>query len=250
MGDPFNLEAAKSVSVVEQDKVRALTCMCIEKGEKQFNVNDEKGDRLFTAVEDKDLCCQRCGCCCTRDFNLRLKKQSEDEKHEYNFYVNRVCCSWFHCFACCRRRMEVQDKEGQRLGEVQADCQCCSCWPSFTVRDASGNERFKVQQDSHFCAQCLCCGARSRQCCGIDCYIPASLSITPHPSGKSTELEHQSGSRGHDADAYVETFPDGSSVVDKILLVACTICVDYKMYTEPSPQKMKDVPRGAEGGKK
>jgi len=248
MSDPYNLGAANQVSVVEQDKVRALTCMCIEKGEKQFNVNDEKGTRLFTAVEDKDLCCQRCGCCCTRDFNLKVKHQSEEDNHEYLFYVNRVCCSWFHCFACCRRRMEISDKAGNKLGHVQSDCQCCACWPSFTVRDAAGNERFKVQQDSHFCAQCLCCGARSRQCCGIDCYIPASLSITPQPSGKSTELEHQSGSRGHDADAFMLTYPENCSVADKLLLVACTICVDYKMYTEPSPQKMEEPGKGA--GKK
>jgi len=248
MSDPYNLSGVSSVSVVEQDKVRALNCMCIEKGEKQFNVSDEKGNRLFTAVEDKDLCCQRCGCCCTRDFDLKLKKQSEEEAHEYNFRVKTICCSWFHCLECCRRRMEVTDKAGEKLGYVQADCQCCSCWPKFTVRDANGNDRFTVQQDSHFCAQCLCCGARSRSCCGIDCYIPASLSVTPLPSGKSTELEHQSGSRGADADAYVETFPEGSSVTDKILLVACTICVDYNMYTEPSHQKMKDVTRGP-GGK-
>jgi len=236
------------VSVVEQDKVRALTCMCIEKGEKQFNVTDEKGTRLFTAVEDKDLCCQRCGCCCTRDFNLRIRKQPEDSDYEYNFLANRMCCSWYQCMACCRRRLEVQDKGGTKLGSVEADCQCCGCWPKFTASDANGNARFQVQQDSHFCAQCLCCGARSRSCCGIDCYIPASLSITPVPSGKTTELQHQAGSRGADADAYLLIFPEGSSVTDKLLLIATTICVDYKMYTEPSPQKMNDVSKGA-GGK-
>jgi hypothetical protein len=241
MSDPYGLGVTQNVSVVEQDKVRALTCMCIERGEKQFNVNDEKGTRLFTAVEDKDMCCQRCGCCCTRDFNLKIKKQSEDEQHEYLFYVPRVWCSWFHCCQCCRRRIEVQDKGGNKIGTVQSDCQCCACWPKFTVFDANGAERFKVQQDSHFCAQCLCCGARSRSCCGIDCYIPASLSINPLPSGKTTELEHQSGSRGHDADAFMLAYPPEASVNDKLLLVACTICVDYKMYTEPSPQKMKDT---------
>jgi len=241
MSDPYGLEGIKSVSVVEQDKVRALTCMCIERGEKQYNVDDDQGNRLFTAVEDKDMCCQRCGCCCTRDFNLHLKKQSEDEKTEYNYYVHRKWCSRLGCLSCCRQKLELRaPSDNTRLGEVQSDCQCCSCWPSFTVFDGNMNEKFKVTQDSHYCAQCLCCGARSRSCCGIDCYIPASLSITPVPSGKATELEHQSGPRGADSDAYYLTFPDGSTVVDKLLLVACTICVDYKMYTEPAQQKMKD----------
>jgi len=111
------------------------------------------------------------------------------------------------------------------------------------VSDANGNERFKVQQESHFCAQCLCCGARSRQCCGIDCYIPASLSIKPVPSGKSTEMQHQQASRGHDADAFDVSLPEGATVADKLLLTAATICIDYKMYTEPSQQKMKDAPK-------
>jgi len=245
MGDPFGLGSVQSVSVVEQDKVRALTCMCIEKGEKQFKVTDEKGNELFVAVEDKDLCCQRCGCCCTRDFDLHLQKKAEDSNHEYNYHVGRTCCTRFHCMHCCRLHMYVEDKEKAKLGEVESDCQCCSCWPKFTIRDAQNADRFVVQQDSHFCAQCLCCGARSRSCCGIDCYIPASLSVEPKPSGKSTELEHQQGARDLDEDAYSLTFPEGSSVADKLLLVAATICVDYKMYTAPSQQKMKDKNKAA-----
>jgi hypothetical protein len=112
------------------------------------------------------------------------------------------------------------------------------------VRDDKDAERFTVSQDTHFCAQCLCCGARSRQCCGIDCYIPASMSVTPKPSGNSTELEHMAGGRGADADAFVLQFPEGSSINDKLNLIACTICVDYKMYTAPSQERMKDK-RGA-----
>jgi len=226
--------------VVEQDKVRALTCMCIEKGEKQFKVADQKGEQLFVAVEDKDLCCQRCGCCCTRDYDVFLKKKSEDEEHFYNYHVKRTCCTRLACLSCCRLGMNVEDtKAKSNLGTVASDCQCCSCWPKFTVNNESGAPRFIVQQDSHFCANCLCCGARSRQCCGIDCYIPASLSITPHPSGKSTEIVHQAGGRGADDDAYQVTFPEGASVNDKLLLVAATLCIDYKMYTSPAQEKME-----------
>jgi hypothetical protein len=241
MSDPFNLGSVGSVSVVEQDKVRAYVCMCIEKGEKQFNVMDEKGTRLFTAVEDKDICCQRCGCCCTRDFDIWLRKESEDGDNVYAYHVNRTCCTWFTCLQCCRRHMDVSDKAKAKIGSVGADYQVCSCWPSFTVKDQQDSDRFRVSQDTHFCAQCLCCGARSRQCCGIDCYIPASLTVKPLPSGKGTELEHMAGGRGNDADAYSLVFPEGASVNDKVLLVACTICVDYKMYTAPSQEKMKDA---------
>jgi len=136
--------------------------------------------------------------------------------------------------------MSVEDKSNGLIGTVGSDCQCCSCWPKFTVKNEQGAARFVVQQDTHFCANCLCCGARSRQCCGIDCYIPASLSIAPQPSGKTTTLVHQAGGRGADADAYQVIFPEGASLNDKLLLVAATICIDYKMYTAPSQEKMKE----------
>jgi len=228
------------VAVVEQDKVRALTCMCIEKGEKQYKITDQNGHPLFTAVEDKDLCCQRCGCLCSRDFNLHVKKESEDAESFYNYYVPRTYCKKFGCMSCCRIGIEVKEKGGTPIGSVGSDFQCCSCWPKFSVRDPQSSVRYTVQQDTHFCANILCCGAHSRHCCGIDCYIPASLSVNPQGSGKSTTLTHQAGSRGADADAYQLVFPEGASVNDKLLLVAATICVDYKMYTAPSQEHMKE----------
>jgi len=70
------------------------------------------------------------------------------------------------------------------------------------------------------------------------------MSVKPLPSGKAAELQHVTAARDNNSDAYTLNFPEGSSINDKLLLVACTICVDYKMYTAPSQQAMKDAKAG------
>lgn len=246
--ESLGLDRVSQVQVIEQDKVRALTCMCINKGEKQYNVMDEEGEKMFYVVEDKDNCCQHFGCWFDRDFNLFVRLESESHDNIAKMHVHRNCCTWFSCFECCRHRMTVEQIDSTYIGHVQNNCQlCCSCYPKFTVTDAQKKPKYIVQQESHACAYFLCCGAEQRYCCGIKCYIPSTLGITSKNGAPHTMIEHLDGGRSVDADAYRVEFPEGATTEDKLLLIASTICVDYKMYRStaddddrPKHQQMVD----------
>lgn len=241
MADLTGLGQLDSVQVIEQDKVKDVYCLCMHRGEKQYSVLDMEGHKLFVAQEHRDRCCPHFGCCMQRDFNLYAREHKNNEKI-LQFHQHRQWCTCLACMQCCRLRNTVTDlKTNKELGTVGNAFQIINCFPKFYIWDKEGKKKFTVQQESHFWASALCCGADRRRCCGIQCYVPSSLSVRDM-KGNREAIEHLDGGRSVDADAYEIKFTDGSTVNDKVLLIAATINVDYKMYSGgPKGEKMVDM---------
>jgi len=231
------LENHGKVAIIEQDKVRAMCCMCINKQEKQYNVLDDEGRTILVVVEDKDNCCRTCWCCFSSDYDLKVKEESESEKKLGEFYVHRRYCHWFQCLQCCRYTMTAKDENDNEYGTVGTDYKWpCDCTPQFSIKDMSGNHKFEIEEEDHWCAYFLCCGAESRYCCGIKCYIQNSLAIKGEGFEK-TKIEHMDGGRSEDADAYHLDFPEGVTGQDKLLMIAGVVCVDYTLFSASPPEK-------------
>jgi hypothetical protein len=236
------LSSVNGVQIIEQDKVKDVYCLCMHRGEKQYTILDMEGRKLFVAQEHRDRCCPHCGCLLQRDFNL-YGREAKSDKKIVKFRQHRQFCTCFAFMSCCRLKNTVTNLvKGKKIGSVGSACQCVSCYPKFYVWDKDGKKKFTVQQESHFWASFLCCGAERRRCCGIQCYVPSSLSVRD-TKGNKESLEHLDGGRSIDADAYELKFTKGCSVDDKMLLIAAVINVDYKMYSGQAPggEKMVDL---------
>lgn len=149
------------------------------------------------------------------------------------------CCTWFNCMPLCRPQVRVVDGNRKGLGSAASKYHPCCCVTQFTVHDAV-QERFKLEEDLHLCARCLCCGAQSRELCGIRCYTPSTFRVlSTSDANQVGTAEHEPG-RSNECDSYRLKFPNGVSVNDKLLLLAGVVCLDQKLYSAPKTKKMKD----------
>lgn len=199
---------------------------CCPQGEKEYRVVDAHGNRILTAKEDLDCCCRTCRCFFRRDFDIDV----EDAKGEKLFTMNhpRLCCSYFTCCcSCCRHRIEVTQKNGDKeIGSIKSDCTtCCSCFPSFSVYDAKGEESYAVKKDLDCCASM--CGGCS--CCCFKAVIPTGLSISGKGKGA---IEHMT-SKGRSEDTYRLVFPKEATEQERLLLIGATFLVDYTLFDQP-----------------
>jgi uncharacterized protein YxjI len=221
----IGLRNHEAVNVVE---VHNRVKMCCPEGEKEYRVCDLQGNRILTAKEDLDCCCRQCRCFFRRDFEIEI----EDAKGEklFNMTHAMLCCSYFTCCcSCCRHRIDVVEKGGKEVGKIQSDCTtCCTCFPSFTVYDAKGEEAYEVKKDldccASMCGDCTCC------CCKA--VIPTGLTISGKGGG---QIEHMT-SKGRAEDTYKLVFPKEASEQDRLLLVGATFLVDYTLYDQPEVQ--------------
>jgi len=211
-------------------------CPC-NAGEKMYQVFGGNSRMIYKAQEDLDCCCRQWCCICRRDFELRLVDAASGGD-AYRLDHKRMCCSWFHCCACCRHRMSMHTPDGRQIGHMESDCRICACFPKFSVYEATSeaNPIFTLDKQVSLCAQC--CGNCSFCCCR--CEVPAGYVISGQ--GSKGELYKSVDDRpktGRD-DTFMLTFPVGTSQDHRALLLAATMLVDYTLYDDkPTPQKME-----------
>lgn len=228
--DLSKLEGHRYVHVVEQ---RQKGRCCVPPFKTYTVVSPGTKTSIYSAHEELDTCCRKCGCLWQRDFDLRV--ESGEGTPAYYFYHHRICCEWMHCLHCCNHRMQIYEadpsnrkQKGKKVGSVESDFLCgCSCIPNFTMRDADGKISYQVRRDMQ-CEACpclACCygGERSKG------YIISSGNGTP---GGIYHLNEQRA-KAMIEDSYQVTFPEIASEVDRVLMVAATILVDYDLYDDP-----------------
>lgn len=225
----LGLRDKPEVTVVE---VHNRQKACCPRGEKEYRVVDPAGNRILTAKEDLDCCCRSCRCLFRRDFNILI----DDAKGAQIFKMTHetMCCSWFSCCcSCCRHRIEVDSKGGQKVGSIKNDCTtCCSCFPAFSVYDEKGERHYTVKKDLDCCASmfggCSCC------CC-FTAHIPRGFSIKGKAGG---QIEHIN-SRAREEDTYRVLFPADATDQERLLLLGATFLVDYALYDAPKHEAME-----------
>jgi hypothetical protein len=242
------LAGLKSVTINEQDRQKSCFsyyCACVcDDLEKEYKVTDANGFELFTVVEDKDCCCRSCGGCFKADFNLYVRNQSTDVDNLAKIKAHRQFCSCLSCMQCCRGQVTVEDGKGTKLGTAVQRFTFFPCLPSFALKDGDGKDIFSIDDVANPCGRLCLCGAHSKYCCGVKCYVPSSRLIingVGDVTGSTTELVHVEGRSGGN-DQYLVNFPANATPSQKLMLIGATILIDDSITNETAPKPVKTAP--------
>jgi len=206
--------------------------------EREYDVLDHQGHELLV-IKHRRPCCASFCCLHKRGMHLRIY---EPKGHHPVAHMRQpwLCCSFCPICSCCRPSMHVStDEDGvQTLGRVQADFQCCSCLPRFTLFDWKNFEMFKVRKRINClracCFCCPCCPAR----------VPFVVKdLDGHAVGSITK-KAELRSTYSDANSYAIKFPPTAGAGARLTLIAASLLIDYSMFHEETPdpeqQRMLD----------
>lgn len=235
----MKLTEEKSVFISEHTQRSEVRCCCPARHEKEYSVTRGSGghEKIFTAMEEKDLCCQTCAPCCARDFNITVK-DTKGGSH-YRMRKHRVCCTPACCdfCRCCRHRLTVHKASGGVIGLVENDNPWYTCFSHYHAYDLDGNRIYRVKKSCDCCAKC--CGER-KDCCCCTCVFNSELVIHGkggRSKGKIFKLA-EARAAGINEDSFDLVFPPDSSEQERIQLIAMVILIDYNQYDDiPEPPK-------------
>jgi len=213
---------------------------CCDRGEKEYKLFTANQQHIATALENLDCCCQKCLCFCRREFTLAVVPAGSNNA-KYTLTHGTTCFSCCSCFSCCRHRFDVKNDAGKHVGHVEAECKiCCSCYPSFLVKDAADKEVYRVAKDVN-CCQAMCGNACN--CCGCNCTFPAGYTIHDLTNANEKGDVLKLPDNRVEDDSFAVDFPKNADDDHRMLLLGATFLVDYALYDDhkeaPPAQNMK-----------
>lgn len=224
------------MSLVQEPQVMIVenslrTDKCCNMGEKEYKIYNINQQLLMTGREELDCCCRACSCICRRDFDINMVSSSGQSL--YTLKHSRMCCSAFGCCGCCRHRL-FMEQNGIPIGSTEQDCYtCCTCLPSFSVKDKESNTIYKVQKNVDLCTACC----NSCSCCCFSCVVPTGFAITGTGGNGAIEKPDDQRSAVSKEDFYTLTFPPQTGQEGRALLIATGMLVDYAMYDKSNPRQ-------------
>lgn len=227
------IQVREKVSLIEA--ASALMGTEVEMANK-YKIFDQSGRReLFFAVESTDCCTRQlksfCGDCAPWKLDIFY---TEGGSRQRAFHLERP----FTMTCCCfnRPKVEVTDSaRGETIGFVKDPCALCGL--TFTIMDASGNT---VNTAEGGCCQCgMCCPLPCGPCSRIN------FDINDASGNKvGTMTKKVPGCCkfffAPDVDNYYVDFFGVQDAKSKALLMALTIFVDFRYFSDNSNDESGD----------
>jgi len=187
------------------------------------------GVELLRAREKSNFCARQClsgGC---RPFVMNIQLRDNDEKaHNQPFLeLERPCTCTCLCFA--RPVVNIHHVEnGKRtyLGKLVNPWKC-NCDLNLEVWDAANIMQYKIKaaccQSGVYCGKYPC-----QQCQTVDCQVSTNGGLTVGSIQKRTA--GCCASMATNADNWVVSFPNNSTVETKALLTSAALFMDYLFF--------------------
>lgn len=188
------------------------------------------------SLEESDCCC-RLFCTPIYPYKVVVKEMNTDA--EIVTVERPTRCAGGGCKCCCYQEVAVSSG-GEALGTFEE--QCYYCVPEYHVKDDQGNGIYKVHPPTCVGGMCVNCCAEGNPCGKGCCKVPFHIfpadatntndgnteelgKILKKPKSLMTELFT-------DANAFDITFPSGSKVSEKGILVGATLLLNSVFFEE------------------
>lgn len=215
-----------------KEKASAIEAMSALAGEEfempnKYFILSPQGQPTFFIKESTDMCTRQAGNMCKdcAAWNVDMRVINGQGQAEEAFKMERP----WTCTCCCFQRptVTISDAKGQVLGTM-LDPFRCSCKLDYDIKDSDGADLLAVRGD--------CC--QWGLCCPMPCGPCAEVTFTAEDSdGKEVGvITKQTPScltflAAPDVDNYKLEF-DGASEIDKILMMAVSVFIDFQYFSE------------------
>ena len=250
----FLNELLKANEVIIEQKLELMEALTGCETPNRYNVffidKDRQKKFLFKCKEDSNWFCRNCVPSNSRSFYMKMQhiissNKSTDYKQTIAEFERPFM---FTCFCCCRPQMDgyfkgedaidVTGKNlisqnlkfGENMGKV---IEPFSCGPTLLIYGNDGKIKWKIYGE--YCQ----CGFFARdisvgKCYEVDFWIyenDADISSTK-PVGNIHKVFKGLSELVTDSDAFILTFPKKAKAIERIMLIASVIMLDYRFYED------------------
>lgn len=229
MAAPFQQVMTRVSGLTIKEKVRAMEALSAFVGQEfemanKYKILDQNDKDIFYAVEQTDCLTRQLKQCCNdcAAWNVDIL-YTEDGRSEEAFKLHRD----FTLTCCClnRPKVDVKTASGQIIGSLSNPCRFCNL--AFDIMDKSGQNRLRI--DGGCCQWGLICPCPCGPCSTVNFDINDASGKTVGGIKKKVPgiFKFLVAS---DADNYHVDFGSVQDPVDKILLMAAAIFVDFRFF--------------------
>jgi len=235
LGRCTKIEVREKVSLFEA--ATALMGQEVEMANK-YKVVDENGEQIFYAVEGTGCCnmqIKQCAPdCAPWDVDILYTEGNNAQKA---FKMERPFTCAFLCFN--RPVVEILDpiNGGQKVGSIKDPCHCCN--DDFVIRDADDNDLYNVSSG------CCQLGKFCPLPCGPCALVEFSIIDAVNGGTVGSVTKKIPGCCkfffASDVDNYRIDFGNVNNARDKALIMALSIFIDFRLYSDNSADEQTAV---------
>ncbi len=236
------LNKTKQIAIKQEIEIGEVITGCETKNRYNIYLIDSKNEKtlLFKCKESSSCLMRNCCPGNIREFNMKVKQTISNNLYG-NSYNNPYLIFErpFKCTCCCLARPYMKGtlmEKKMNLGFISEICTIYN--PIFEIYDRDNVRKFFIKIS---CCQCgfffrnTCCGKFSKVVGEI--YNGDDINMNGNLVGDIVKRVSVKDFIS-DANSFLIDFPNDASPTDKLLILGCTLMIDYR-YFEYSPPDLK-----------
>ncbi len=185
----------------------------VYKASKDARSTDNLENTMY--INEESDCCERICCGVNRSLTLVVRQGTKKDGPELlrlkkPFHLQGCCC--------CRPEMDITDSAGNQVGHIDDPCACCVM--NQTVKDHTGEVKYKVEGTLCQCGLCVPC---------IDIKFDVK-DVKGGPPGEIRKIFDGCSEICLKTNKFKITFPENATEPDKSLLLGATMLLDLEYF--------------------